>query len=174
MRYLTVLFFTFLISFKLSANDYQLKGEQYQIFQNVLKGSINKQIHEKFWSLVPKKEMDSILKDRKEFEKFMNENVLLGYKYQQEFWKSVLVTFREKQIFTTDLYKKYKDILLTKSFSKEAIKNSEGMLLAASKRSVYNSSKGPIYPDDKMAEQILKNLDQIFARIKKLINPVWQ
>ena len=118
--------------------------------------------------------MHSILKDRKNFDKFMNENVLLGYKYQQEFWKSILVTFRERQIFTTDLYNKYKDILLTKSFSKEAIKNSEGMLLAASKRSVYNSSKGPIYPDDKMAEQVLENLAQIFARIKKLINPVWQ
>ena len=174
MRVLLIFLFTFFISFNLSANDYQLKGEQYQIFQNVLKGNISKQIHEKFWSLVPKKEMNSILKDRKNFDKFINENVLLGYKYQQEFWKSVLVTFRERQIFTTDLYNKYKDILLTKSFSKEAIKNSEGMLLAASKRSVYNSSKGPIYPDDKMAEQVLENLDQIFTRIKKLINPVWQ
>ena len=156
------------------AQDYQLKGEQYQIFQNVLKGTINKQIHQKFWSLVPKKEMDSILKDRKAFDKFMNENVLLGHKYQQEFWKSVLVSFRERQVFKTDLYNKYKDILLTKPYSKQAIKNSEGMLLAASQRSVYNSSRGPIFPDDKMAEQVLKNLDQIFKRIKKLINPVWQ
>ena len=118
--------------------------------------------------------MSAILKDRKAFDKFMNENVLLGYKYQQEFWKSVLVSFRERQIFKTDLYNKYKDILLTKPYSKQAIKNSEGMLLAASKRSIYNSSRGPIYPDDKMAEQVLINLDQIFKRIKKLINPVWK
>ena len=174
MRVLLIFLFTFFISFNLSANDYQLKGEQYQIFQNVLKGNISKQIHEKFWSLVPKKEMNSILKDRKEFDKFMNENVLLGYKYQQEFWKSILVTFREKQVFTTDLYNRYKDILLTKPYSKQAIKNSEGMLLAASKRSVYNSSRGPVYPDDKMAEQVLINLDQMFIRIRKLINPVWE
>ena len=172
-KLLTIIITIFLSSYSF-AQDYQLKGEQYQIFQNVLKGNINKQIHEKFWSLVPKKEMDSILKDRKEFDKFMNENVLLGYKYQQEFWKSVLVSFRERQVFTTDLYNKYKDILITKPYSKQAIKNSEGMLLAASKRSVYNSSRGPVYPDDKMAEQVLINLDQIFKRIKKLINPVWK
>ena len=174
MRFLYIFLLTFVISFNSLANDYQLKGEQYQIFQNVLKGNINKQIHEKFWSLVPKKEMDAILKDRKAFDKFMNENVLLGHKYQQEFWKSVLVSFRERQVFKTDLYNKYKDILLTKPYSKQAIKNSEGMLLAASKRSVYNSSRGPIYPDDKMAEQVLINLKQIFKRIKKLINPVWE
>ena len=136
MRYILVIFFTFFISFNLSANDYQLKDEQLKIFQNVLKGSINKQIHHKFWSLVPKKEMDSILKNRKEFDKFMNENILLGYKYQQEFWKSLLITFQERQIFKTELYNEYKKILLTKPYSREAIKNSEGMLLAASKRSV--------------------------------------
>ena len=71
-------------------------------------------------------------------------------------------------------HNKYKNILLTKPYSKQAIKNSEGMLLAASKRSVYNSSRGPVYPDDKMAEQVLINLDKIFKRIKKLINPVWE
>ena len=174
MRYLLVFLFTFFVSFNLSANDYQLKGEQYQIFQNVLKGNINKQTHERFWSLVPKNEMDSILKNRQAFDKFVNENVLLGYKYQQEFWKSLLVTYRESQIFKTDLYNKYKKILLTQPYSKQAIKNSEGMLLAASKRSVYNSLRGPVYPDDKMAEQVLNNLEQIFVRIQKLINPVWQ
>ncbi len=170
---ITITFFLILLS-QSFANDFQLKGEQYQIFQNVLKGNINKQIHKKFWSLVPKKEMNSILNDRKAFDKFMNENVLLGHKYQQEFWKSILVSFRERQVFKTDLYNKYKDILLTKPYSKQAIKNSEGMLLAASKRSVYNSSRGLIYPDDKMAEQVLNNLDQIFKRIKKLINPLWE
>lgn len=174
MKTLITLIFSFILLTQSFANDFQLKGEQYKIFQNVLKGNINKKIHEKFWSLVPKKEMSAILKDRKAFDKFMNENVLLGYKYQQEFWKSVLVSFRERQIFKTDLYNKYKDILLTKPYSKQAIKNSEGMLLAASKRSIYNSSRGPIYPDDKMAEQVLINLDQIFKRIKKLINPVWK
>jgi len=174
MRHIFVLLFTFFISFNLSANDYQLKDEQLKIFQNVLKGNINKQIHERFWSLVPKNEMDSILKNRKEFDKFMNENILLGYKYQQEFWKSLLITFQERQIFKTELYNEYKKILLTKPYSREAIKNSEGMLLAASKRSVYNSSRGPVYPDDKMAKRIISNLEQIFVRIKKLINPVWQ
>ena len=170
---LTIIFIFFLSSFSF-AQDYQLKGEQYQIFQNTLKGTITKQIHQRFWSLIPKKEMDSILNNGGEFDKFINENILLGYKYQQEFWKSVLVTFREKQIFKTDLYNKYKNILLTKPYSKQAIKNSEGMLLAASKRGVYNSSRGPIYPDDKMAKKILNNLDETFIRIEKLINPIWK
>ena len=170
---LAIIITLFLSSFSF-AQDFQLKGEQYQIFQNVLKGNINKQMHERFWSLVPKNEMDSILQNRQAFDKFVNENVLLGYKYQQEFWKSLSVTFRERQIFKTDLYDKYKKILLTKPYSKQAIKNSDGMLLSASKRSVYNSPRGPIYPDDRMAEQVLINLDQMFARIKKLINPIWE
>ena len=81
---LTIIITIFLSSYSF-AQDYQLKGEQYQIFQNVLKGNINKQIHKKFWSLVPKKEMDSIIKDRKKFDKFMNENVLLGINISRNF-----------------------------------------------------------------------------------------
>ena len=173
MRTILTFLLIFIISSQSYGEDFQLKGEQYKIFQNVLKGDINKQIHNKFWSLVPKKEMDAIFNNKKGYDKFINENILLGYKFQKEFWKSVVVTFREKQVFKTELYNKYKKTLVSKPYSKQAIKNSEGMLLAASKRSVYNSSRGPVYPDDKMAEQVLYNLDQIFTRIEKLINPKW-
>ena len=83
-------------------------------------------------------------------------------------------TRRKNEFINYKFMNKYKNILLTKPYSKQAIKNSEGMLLAASKRSVYNSPRGPVYPDDKMAEKVLTNLDQIFVRIQKLINPVWQ
>ena len=174
IRFLLILLFTLFLSSYSYGDDFELKGEQLKIFQNTLKGSIDKKAHNRFWSLVEKKEMNSILKNKSAFDKLINENILLAYRYQQEFWKSLLITFRERQIFKTDLYNKYKSILKTKPYAKQAIKNSEGMLLAASKRVIYNSSSGPMYPDDKMAEKILPHLEKAFTRIAKLINPIWE
>ena len=174
MKFFIVTLFLILSPFKLSAGDFQLKGEQLQIFQRALGSQVNERMHKKFWSLVPKIQREDILRNKKQFDKFINDNFLLAYKFQQEVWKSIKVSYQQRQVFKTQLYNEYKAILKTKPYSKTAIKNSEGLLHSSAKRVGYKSQRGTVYPTDQMANSVLKNLDQMFYRVSKLVNPIWK
>ena len=175
MKYIIRLFLLMILLSNISyADSYELKGEQLKIFQQTISGEINQKMHNRFWSLVPKKDMNSILKNKDKFDKFLNESILLAFKFQQEIWKSIRVSYLEKQVFKTDLYREYKSMLKLKPYAKKAIENAEGLLKSASKRTGYNSQRGVIYPNDTMSDKILINLEQIFFRSSKLFNPVWE
>jgi hypothetical protein len=144
------------------------RPELLAIAQQVARGgTVDKQTHDHFWSLIP-----GSLVDRCE----NRQEVLAGFDdgihLQKEFWKSILLSTQAHEVVKTQAYEeasRQADPTYTNA------PKSEAMLQAAASGSPYTLSngQGTVLINEAYAKQILSKLDATSARLKTLFYPIW-
>ena len=155
-------------------------------------GSITKEMHEKFWSEVPK----NAVGEWNPMFLFLLDNIKLGQTYQRALWQSALISYDQSEVIRTEALgeseralslviesapvkkgTKEHDIFMQAYKSRVAISNENAKRLleaAASHKDLLAVNGETKRIDEVLIKTVLEGLDASFERVKLLIDPVWR
>ena len=167
----------------LSFNAEALTADQREILRLTLAadGYLDQDMHRKFWNDVSEETIDdpgelAILRDH------ARSIGTQGIRWQREAWKSIRLSLEAGKVVKSSDYETVKlefvefalGIGAPADVIEQGVSDAEGMLLAASEGRSYFSPAGEIELDAGAVSLVLANMEVIFTRFDKLLNPVWQ
>ncbi len=143
-------------------------------------GYITEELHTEFWSLMlePPSEdpavWDEVLPI---FDRYIAESI----GFQREAWTSMKLSLAAGRVVKSPGYDAAKEKVLIKTVIPgyaenvlRVVRNAEAKIQAAADGKPFTSPQGPMYVTDELVDQMLPRLDAAAARLRRLVDPVWQ
>ena len=130
---------------------------------------VDRALHDKFWALVP----DSVKKDPNEF--FQRFDLVTEIAFQKELWESIQLSARAKSVVKTASYQLAKErAFAANGQGQEMSARADRMLADAATGEPYHGRAGDVTLTEEYARQVLIGVDESYAQLQLLLNPVWQ
>lgn len=146
----------------LAANMPELRS----MIRDVISGGVvDRQIHNRFWSLIPLSLVSTPIERRDLINTFSK-----GIIFQKNFWECVLLSAQMHQVVKTKAYE-----AALRQLDPTYQDESEAMLRAAASGTPFVSSNGQtVILNEVNARLVLSKLDAASARLQVLFNPAWR